>query len=103
MCSLIWHGLQNKGRKRTGAIQSPGEWACTMVKTVDGKVVLLVSQKKWDRGKAIVKRVQDELRLKGCFDFKQLERDRCFLVYLSRTYKSMCFYLMGIHQTLDSW
>ena len=73
-----------------------------MVETVDGKVVLLVSQKKWDRGKAIVKRVQDELRLKGCLDFKQLERDRGFLIYLSRTYKSMCPYLEGIHQTLDS-
>ena len=70
---------------------------------VDGKVVLLVSQMKWDRGKAIVKRIQDELLLKGYLNFKQLERDRGFLIYLSRTYKSMCPYLKGIHQTLDSW
>ena len=56
-CNLIWHGLQDAGRKRTGASQSPGEWAGTMVETVDGKVVLLVPQKKRDRGKAIVKRV----------------------------------------------
>ena len=34
---------------------------------------------------------------------KQLERDRGFLIYLSRTYRSMCPYLKGIHQTLDSW
>ena len=32
-----------------------------------------------------------------------MERDRIFLVYLSRTYKNMCPYLKGIHQTLDSW
>ena len=70
---------------------------------VDGKVVLLVSQMKWDRGKAIVKRIQDELLLKGYLNFKELERDRGFLIYLSRTYKSMCPYLKGIHQTLDSW
>ena len=73
-----------------------------MVETVDGKVVLLVSQKKWDRDKAMVKRVQDELRLKGSLEFEQLERDRGFLIYLSRTYKSMFPYLKGIHQTLDS-
>ena len=41
----------------TGASQSHGEWAGTKVETVDGKVVLLVPQKKRDRGKAIVKRV----------------------------------------------
>ena len=46
--------MQNKGRKRTGAIQSPSELAGTMVKTVDGKEVLLVSQKKRDRGKFVL-------------------------------------------------
>ena len=71
-----------------------------MVETVDGKLLLLVSQKKWDRGKAIIKRVQDELRLKGCLDFFKVERDRSFLIYLSKTYTNMCPYLKGIHQTL---
>ena len=52
------------------------------METVDGKVLLLVSQKKWDRGKFIIKRIQDELRLTYCLDFKQLERDRGLLVYL---------------------
>ena len=32
-----------------------------------------------------------------------MERDRIFLVYLSRTYKNMRPYLKGIHQTLYSW
>ena len=101
--SLIWYGLQDAGRKRTESSQSPNEWASSMVETVDGKVLLLVSQKKWDRGKFIIKRIQDELRLTYCLDFKQLERDRGLLVYLSRTYKKMCLYLKGIHQILDSW
>ena len=70
--------MQDTGRKKTGASQSPGKWDGTTVETIDGKVVLLVSQKKWNRGKSIVKRVQDELLLKGCLDFKQLERDRVF-------------------------
>ena len=102
-CSLIRHELQDAGRKKNGRSQSPGEVAATMVETVDGKVVLLVSQKKWDRSEFIVKRIQDELLLKGCLDFKQLERDRCFLIYLTRTYKSMYLYFKGIYQTLDSW
>ena len=34
---------------------------------------------------------------------EQLERDRGFLNYLSRTYRSMCPYLKEIHQTIDSW
>ena len=32
-----------------------------------------------------------------------MERDRGFLVYISRTYRAMVPYLKGIYQTLDSW
>ena len=69
-CTLIWYGLQDAGRKRIKTSQSPDKWVDTMVKTVDGKVFLLVFQKKWDMGRVIVKRVQDELRLKCCLEFK---------------------------------
>ena len=55
------------------------------------------------KGKAIVERIKDELLVKGKLDFKQLERDRGFLVYLSRTYRNLCPYLKGIHQILDFW
>ena len=34
-------------------------------------------------------------------DFKQLEKDRVFLVYLSRTYRNFCPYLKGVHQILN--
>ena len=73
------------------------------METVDGKVFLLVSQKKWDRGKLVVKKIQDELRLKGCLNHKELECDRGFLGYLSKRHKHMCPYLKGIRQVLDSW
>ena len=36
-------------------------------------------------------------------DFKELKKDRGYLVYIARTYWSMVPYLKGIHQTLDSW
>ena len=36
-------------------------------------------------------------------DFKNLERGRGFLVYLSRTYPSIVPYLKGIHLSIDSW
>jgi hypothetical protein len=35
--------------------------------------------------------------------FKDLEKKRGFLIYVTRTYPSMVPYLKGIHQTLDSW
>ena len=94
--------MQDAGRKRTGVSQSPDEWAGTMVETVNGNVFLFVFQKEWDRSISIIKRIQDELILKGCLNLKQLERDKGFLVYLSRTYKIMCSYIKGIRQTLNS-
>ena len=53
--------------------------------------------------KGILARIVDEMSTRGCLNHKQLEKDRSFLIYLSRTYRSMCPYLKGIHQTLDSW
>ena len=54
--------------------------------------------KKWLSEVMDIKKVEDE-----GLDFKDLERERGFLVYLSRTYTSMVPYLKGIHLTLDSW
>ena len=39
----------------------------------------------------------------GGLDRKWLEMDRGYLVYSSRTYRSIVPYLKGIHQNLDSW
>ena len=39
----------------------------------------------------------------GWLNHKQLERDRGFLVYLSRAYRNMYPYLKRVRQNLDSW
>ena len=39
----------------------------------------------------------------GWMNFKEMERRRGFLLYVTRTYPSMVPYLKGIHLTLDSW
>ena len=96
-CTLSYLGLQDASRKRTEVSRSPGEWAGTLVETVDDRTSILVSFKKWMKGKAIFVWIRDELEKRGCLNHKQLERDRGFLIYLSRTYRSMCPYLKGIH------
>ena len=62
-----------------------------------------MSKKKWDRGKAIIERIQKDLKVQGFLNHTHLERDSDFWVYLSRTYKNICPYFKDIHQTLDSW
>jgi hypothetical protein len=47
--------------------------------------------------------IQDHLSYTGGIEFKQLEKFRGVLVYISRTYPSFTPYLKGIHLTLDSW
>ena len=80
----------------------PGEWAGTMAETVEEQVSLLISQKKLERGIIlIIRSIIEELELRSVLNHKQLERDRGFLVYLSRTYRSMIPYLKGIHLSLD--
>ena len=55
------------------------------------------------KGKGILVRIVEEVAARSCLNHKQLERDRGFLIYLSRTYRSISPYFKGIHQTLDSW
>ena len=64
--------------------------------------MMFVSNNKWEKGKAIILRITVELCEGVGLDQKQLEKDRGYLVYISRTYRSMVTYLKGIHQTLDS-
>ena len=68
-----------------------------------GVVTVFVSDKKWEKSKEIILRITVELSEGRGLDFKESEKDRRYLVYISRTYRSMVSYLKGIHQTLDSW
>ena len=75
----------------------------TLVETSVDRTSVLVSNKKCMKGKAILVRIREEVKGRGCLNHKQLKSDRGFLIYLSKTYQSMCPYLKRIHQTLDSW
>ena len=77
--------LQEASRKRTGSSQRPREWAGTMVETAVGEVYQLVSQKKWSKGNVIILRLIEELERRGCLNHKQFEKDKGFLIYLSKT------------------
>ena len=66
--------------------------------------MVFLSVKKWIRTKKIILCIFLELEEEGGFlDFNQLEKDHGYLIYISRTYRSMVSYLKGTHQTLDSW
>ena len=95
--------LQDACRKRIDPSQVPGEWVGTMIETVKDQVNLLISQKKWDKAKAIIRKIIKELEIRTVLNRKQLERDRGFLIYMSKTYWSMISYLKAIHLSLDSW
>ena len=51
----------------------------------------------------IIWKIRKELEVKSLSNHKQLERDKGFLIYISRTYRIMSPYLKGVHLTLDSW
>ena len=104
ICSVLCYlGLQDAARKRTNPSMFPGEWTGTMMNSEVGRVKVLVSKEKWVKGKTMIDSIQKELDDRGSLDHKTLERERGFLIYLSRTYRSMKPYLKIIHKTLDSW
>ena len=70
----------------------------------DRGVVVLTSQEKWDRMKAICKHWRVILE-KGDtdLDFKRLRSDRGFMVYVTQAYRRMKPYLKGFHLSLETW
>jgi hypothetical protein len=101
---LNWLGLQDASRKRRAGSQEPGPWAGCICHSSGDQVEVMVSQERWNKTKAILAWMQDCLeQANGVFGYKLLESKRGYLVYISRTYPSMCPYLKGIHQTLESW
>eukprot|EP00980_Cylindrotheca_fusiformis_P018324 scaffold5977_cov98-Cylindrotheca_fusiformis.AAC.1 len=82
---------------------TPGAWAGMIAEVDSSGVYKTVAQAKWDKAKAILTRIKEELSSSESLSFKPLERDRGFLVHLATTFKSITPYLKGIHLTLDSW
>ena len=104
VCQLLGYlVIQDACRKRTAPSQEHREWAGTSVESPKGLATMFVSHKKWLRSKEVILWFIQELGEDGMLDFKELERDRGYLVYISRTYRAMVPYLKCIHQMLDSW
>ena len=101
MLSLL--EVQKANRKSTTPSKSLGEWTGTPVDSSNRNTTVLESYKKWKRGHGIISRIQKEQKENGDLDYKSLERDQGFLIYLSHTYYMMSPYLKSIHQTLNSW
>ena len=86
-------GLQDALRKlrHPEGSQRPGAWAgVNVLVEEDGAVAVTVSQEKWDRLKAICGYWLAELKAgKVDLDFKKLQSDRGFLVYVTQAFPGM--------------
>jgi hypothetical protein len=97
-------GIQEAARKRRWGRRRPGAWAGSIVESTEEGVFVTVSQEKWEKSRRYIGDIIAELKdAGGMLEFKELEKKRGFLIYVTRTYPSMVPYLKGIHQTLDSW
>ena len=93
-------GMQDAARKRRISSQEPGAWIGAIICTNNGEVRISVLQDRWDKAREIVDRLH-QLSLKGTkFNYKQLERDRGFLIYIGMTFPVLKAYLKGLHATL---
>jgi hypothetical protein len=102
MCNHL--GIQHAARKQRGPSTTPGSWVGSMLfsNQSDGMKVL-VTQEKWDKTKRLLAAMTCELAKGVWLNFKYLESARGFMIYVSRTYRPMIPFLLGIHHTLDSW
>lgn len=57
---------------------------------------------KWSKTQAVVEKLWVMFFL-GVMSFKSIKQIRCFLIYVSQTYKWMTHFLKGIHLTIDGW
>ena len=97
-------GIQDASRKRREVSQSPGAWAGSVLTTDNTSVGITVSQEKWEKTQRILLWLRTALEEDPSrIPFKQLESERGFLVYITRTYPAAVPYLKGVHLTLDSW
>jgi hypothetical protein len=123
--TCCWLGLQDAARKRREPSQRPGAWAGASVHTTDENAFKGVTPERWKKTRmkirwlafqagitdAVTERLMDLEKLteeqaeapKGFMLHKTAESFWGFLVYVSRTYKSLVPYLKGIHLSLDSW
>jgi hypothetical protein len=99
MCNHL--GIQHAASKQRGPLTTPGPWAGSMIflHQLDG-VKVLVNQEKWDKTKRLLTALTCELAKGDWLNFWYLESARGFMIYVSRTYRPMVPFLLGIHHTL---
>ena len=96
-------GITICSQKRREVGEDVGAWAGSIEDTTEGKVRIRTDQEKWDKTREWIRKLNMWLEEGGPLNFKELERMRGFLIYVSRTYTAMTPYLKGLHQTIDSW
>jgi hypothetical protein len=100
-------GIQDALRKLRSpdGTRRPGAWAGVNVCVDEDRgVVVLTSQEKWDRMKAICEYWRGILGKDDTdLDFKRLRSDRGFMVYVTQAYPGMKPYLKGFHLSLETW
>ena len=100
-------GVQDALRKwrSAGGTQKPGAWAGVVVHVdPDRGVMVLTSQEKWDKLKRICRYWYDLLQAgETDLDYKRLQSDRGFMVYVAQAYPAMKPYLKGFHLSLETW
>jgi hypothetical protein len=111
MCNHF--GIQDAPRKRRPPSLDAGAWAGSVVHTDGGEVGVRVSQSKWDKTRAIIRRLVSELEAFYVLEElgeapeginrKHLESDRGFLNYVTQAYPALVPYLKGVHLTIDGW
>ena len=100
---LGYLGLQDAARKRRDPGQETGAWTGSVVWTSNNKLSVMTTQEKWDKLKAQLNWIRENIDNTNGLDNKRLQSIRGFLVYVSRTYGSLVPYLKGLHATIDSW
>ena len=92
-------GSQDASRKRR---LDNGPWAGTVFNTENGEISKTVTQTKWEKGKALVQELLDEITANPDtdFEFKRLERVRGFLCHLAMTFDLLFAYLKGFNLPL---
>ncbi len=99
-------GQQDAPRKRRPPTKRPGAWSGAICFSVEGEgLYVTCSQEKWDKGKALVDGLYQDVVVKGAkeLDRSRLEKGVGFLVHLSRTFPALFPFFKGIYLTMESW
>jgi hypothetical protein len=94
-------GIQDASRKRTSPTETPGTWAGTVTHTTGGSLVGMVSQEKWDKTKALLRKLTD-MFAKGPLTLQRMMEIWFFLMYVVWTYPWLNPYMKGMHLMVDS-